>query len=250
MALINCQECNREISDTVRACPHCGYSLVQDDMENKETQKVELTSVNIQFKNIQENKEKIKKILAGVVVLIIIIFSVIIGMKIWNEKQYIANVYELKENIQLAAVTAEDVVDLTGQVWIDSIYRDYNVETAKYTIKKKHYSSGVKYYFDEEYEEDFNEALTKLFEDPSIQEKINSINYSSQYINEISLKLQNPPQKYERLYDTVTELMDAYISLTYMATDPSGNYQSFIDNTNISKTDIIENYKKLDMLLG
>ena len=25
MALINCPECNREISDKVRACPHCGY---------------------------------------------------------------------------------------------------------------------------------------------------------------------------------------------------------------------------------
>ena len=27
MALINCPECKREISDTARSCPHCGYSF-------------------------------------------------------------------------------------------------------------------------------------------------------------------------------------------------------------------------------
>lgn len=27
MALINCPECNREISDTVKSCPHCGFEL-------------------------------------------------------------------------------------------------------------------------------------------------------------------------------------------------------------------------------
>ncbi len=27
MALINCPECNKEISDTVKICPHCGYRL-------------------------------------------------------------------------------------------------------------------------------------------------------------------------------------------------------------------------------
>ena len=27
MALINCPECNKEISDTVKTCPHCGYKI-------------------------------------------------------------------------------------------------------------------------------------------------------------------------------------------------------------------------------
>ena len=27
MALISCPECNREISDTVRKCPNCGYKI-------------------------------------------------------------------------------------------------------------------------------------------------------------------------------------------------------------------------------
>lgn len=27
MALMNCPECNKEISDTVRTCPNCGYKI-------------------------------------------------------------------------------------------------------------------------------------------------------------------------------------------------------------------------------
>lgn len=39
MALINCPECNREISDNAKSCPHCGYSI------KKEQTKTELGNV-------------------------------------------------------------------------------------------------------------------------------------------------------------------------------------------------------------
>ena len=29
MALINCPECNKEVSDTAAACPHCGYNVAE-----------------------------------------------------------------------------------------------------------------------------------------------------------------------------------------------------------------------------
>ena len=31
MALINCQECNKEISDKVKACPHCGFPFEAEE---------------------------------------------------------------------------------------------------------------------------------------------------------------------------------------------------------------------------
>ena len=38
MALINCPECNREISDTVKKCPNCGYKINQHNTgDNKRT---------------------------------------------------------------------------------------------------------------------------------------------------------------------------------------------------------------------
>lgn len=35
MALIKCQECGKEISDTVKSCPHCGYSYKQPVLKGK-----------------------------------------------------------------------------------------------------------------------------------------------------------------------------------------------------------------------
>jgi Zn finger protein HypA/HybF involved in hydrogenase expression len=34
MALINCPECNREISDKAESCPHCGFLLKQEIKDN------------------------------------------------------------------------------------------------------------------------------------------------------------------------------------------------------------------------
>jgi ssDNA-binding Zn-finger/Zn-ribbon topoisomerase 1 len=54
MALINCPECKKEISDKVKSCPQCGYPLVSESI-NGNTQKVEVTGTKI-------NSEKIKPI--------------------------------------------------------------------------------------------------------------------------------------------------------------------------------------------
>ena len=34
MALIRCPECDREMSDTLDACPHCGYRLTEANVDN------------------------------------------------------------------------------------------------------------------------------------------------------------------------------------------------------------------------
>ena len=31
MALINCPECNKEVSDKAEICPHCGYKLPKQE---------------------------------------------------------------------------------------------------------------------------------------------------------------------------------------------------------------------------
>ena len=33
MALVICPECNKEISDSVKKCPHCGYKLKKEKKE-------------------------------------------------------------------------------------------------------------------------------------------------------------------------------------------------------------------------
>lgn len=42
-------------------------------------------------------------------------------------------------------------------------------------------------------------------------------------VNALMKKLKNPPDEYKDAYDAVSDLYDAYISLTNCATDPSGS---------------------------
>lgn len=36
MALIKCKECEKEYSDTLDTCPHCGYKRENEVKENKD----------------------------------------------------------------------------------------------------------------------------------------------------------------------------------------------------------------------
>lgn len=65
MALINCPECSKEISDRVKACPNCGYPFEE---EANETEKVVAETT--------EKKTVNKKLILGIIVLGIIIAGI------------------------------------------------------------------------------------------------------------------------------------------------------------------------------
>lgn len=68
MALINCPECGKEISDTTKVCIHCGYRLKQKRKEPKEDRK--------------ENKINIRKfigIAGGILLAVGLVFGGVIG---------------------------------------------------------------------------------------------------------------------------------------------------------------------------
>jgi uncharacterized membrane protein YvbJ len=85
MALINCPECQKEISDKTKNCPHCGYPFVLNDKEN--SQKIYNKDWN-RIKDFNEWKPFVEKankwsitfgIIFGIVMIIvfIIVFSMV-----------------------------------------------------------------------------------------------------------------------------------------------------------------------------
>lgn len=40
MALINCVECTKEVSDTAKTCPHCGFQLIEDKVQEPIPEKI------------------------------------------------------------------------------------------------------------------------------------------------------------------------------------------------------------------
>ena len=201
MALIKCPECNKEISDKVKACPYCGYPFEQQE----EAQKVEISSVNIKMK--KENKKKI------------IILD---------------NINKMKVQMIITGSEAEGLMNKTSMVWSNAIFKKSDSETDKYTMVNG------------EFVDDFNDALSNLFLDSETLDTISSIKDGQVKVANIIKDLKNPPKEYEKVYDTITDLSTAFISVTDFAINPKGNLQTFNKNVQEKIDKFMDLYNTLD----
>lgn len=236
MALIKCPECGRDISDKVKDCPNCGFPIAE---EKEQTQKVEISSVNIKV-----NKNRRNKIIKVCSVLICFILLVVGGYSVHAKQVKMKAIHEYRDNINIilsdmlsSGSEAEKLMNLTSSVWSNSIFKKSSSETDKYTKPKGYFVS------------DFNTALKNLFEDSSIATKQKNIQSTRSEVEDTMKKLQNPPDEYKEIYGTIMDLYSSYEATIDLSLNPQGNIQSF----NNSKTEKInkftDQYKKLQAQL-
>lgn len=238
--LINCPECNKEISDKVKACPHCGYPLVEEETasEAQQPQQVEVTGVKIQNRNAG-------KIFTIAVILLVVAALAFFGLKYLKDqkaqKDYEADFNQYIDNLQMIQLLmldggsdAEDLTILTRKVWRNAIYEDRDSETDKFTRPNGRWV------------EDFNEALLNLYTDTKTISTIARIESNQESVRELIKELQSPPKGLEKSYDTVTDLYSAYKGLTDLAIDPTGSLTSFSESVNNRISDFVDLVDKLN----
>lgn len=267
MAIIKCPECKKEISDKAQKCIYCGKVLIEE--EEKENKCIECGTVldktdevcpncgcpaKYELKeekpqSVQVDKinvtSKMKKIIIGVIVAIIVCVGGGYGYKSYSdykdEQEYIAYYNGYIDNLKKAeslmmsgGSDAESLCDLTQEVWSNAIFKKSSSTTDKYTKTKNGFV------------DDFNTALLLLYVDPDTTSAISKIESNQSDVKTIMKKLQNPPEGLDKCYDTVCELNTSYNTLTDMAISPSGNYTSFSSNKNDAVSDFTSCYNKLD----
>lgn len=83
MSLINCPECNKEVSDTAKSCPHCGYNIEKyiADSQHKEvvTNKSEAPEIK---------KPSKTGLIIGIIALIFIVIITILVVKQKKQDEY------------------------------------------------------------------------------------------------------------------------------------------------------------------
>ncbi len=262
MAMITCPNCGEQVSDKAKKCVHCKTVLIQEEKKRctecgaeleegatecqncgcpveemnvsdtqEKPQKVEVTGVKV--------TKKVKVIIGIVVALVLIGGATIFGVNQYQKKkaaeEYAQRVEEYADNLELAtysmlsgASDAETCGNLIKQVWYNAIYEKRDDTTDKYTRPKGYFVS------------DFNDALGNLFSDTSFRSKIISIEENQRTVNSLMKELKNPPEEYKDAYEAISELYDAYISLTNLATDPSGSLQTFSTNFNDADTETLK----------
>lgn len=81
MAIIQCPECGKEVSDTAKACPNCGYPIKQKIKQKQENEKQKFRQekkVELKQKR-KENFQKIKPIhIINVVIVVIVIVTIVL----------------------------------------------------------------------------------------------------------------------------------------------------------------------------
>ena len=222
MALINCPECQKEISDKVKACPNCGYPFSESN-----TQKVVITDVKL-----KSSKVIPKIVIAGIS--IIVIFFITNGIR---KNNYQTNLGIITKQMLDGGIIAEELTGLTHDVWYNTIYKKQNSKTDKFT--------GASYGFNS----DFNLSLSSLSLDSDVRSKKRELENMRNKVEILMKKLQNPPKSLQNSYNDLDKLYRSFISYVELAINPSGSLTSFTSNVNKSSSDFIESYSKLKLYI-
>ncbi len=238
--VIKCSECGAVLSSTDTECPNCGCPVEKKTEEVTKPQQVEVAGVKM--------AKKTKGIIAAVVILLVVCVAGGIGYKAYSDKKaeqeyiesyntYIDNLQSIQIYMLAGGSDAESLCNLTLRVWGNSIYEKKDSETDKFTRKDN--GKGVFY-------DDFNDALFQLYLDDDTSKTRKSIEDNQDTVKKLIKELQTVPEGLDKCYDTVSDLYDAYNTLTELAVNPSGNYSGYSSNKSTAVSDFMSAYEKLD----
>ncbi|MCH5266616.1 MAG: hypothetical protein J1F02_12000 [Lachnospiraceae bacterium] len=237
MALINCPECNKEISDTVKVCPGCGYKF------KKSKQKKEKKEPKI-FKS-----KKSKRI---AIVILAVVIAALLGIGgFWGYKYYLVPLQDYKVAESLASENKFDEAIAAFEALDDfKDSKDKVLEThykkAEYLLESKSYVDAVKEF---ELAGDYsdskdrvNETMYQWAEASDVEESIRIYEELGDYKDSAD-KLASAKKKKEA-DDALKKMETAYDSCESSRTKLSSDKKSIIVDSSsqydyISSIDIV-----------
>lgn len=231
-----CEECGEVIPEGGEACPKCGCPIEKKEEETAAPQKVELTSVNLPITKKLNKKHK----LIAIVLAAVILLGSIIGLasKSNAKKEYYDDLKSATSLMLKGAADAESACNLIKSVWYNTIYEEYDSKTDKYTR-----SNGYGF------NDDFNDSLQALFADQDFKNQITDIEINQQSVARVMKDLKNPPEEYAEAYEAIKKFYDSYLELTNLAVNPTGSLTTFSSNFNEADTETLQNYEAMKLYL-
>lgn len=262
MAMIKCPKCAEDVSDKSAKCVHCGHVLIEEPKlfceecgneikksdkicskcgcpvdKKQEPQKVEVTKVKL------GNGIPKKKIIIGIVVLLLIVGGMFEFITIKNNsdkkknqelsEQYKDNLNTITYKMLSGAADAESCGNKIKKVWSNSIWKDDDSETDKYTK-----TNG-------KFNDDFNDSLSALFADPDFIKITDSVKQNQKEVNKLMKEMKNPLEEWTDAYNDLKDYYDDYLTLTNLCTNPSGSLQTYSTNFSNADTDALNGYNKI-----
>lgn len=238
MALINCPNCGKEISDKALKCPSCDFDMVQKEvltckecgqeisegMQSCPNCGCPITQHEEKTEDVSEKKPNKKKIVTIAIIAIVVILGAILIKGASAEQNFV----DLYNTMVDGGRQAEEANMLIQSVWNNSIYSVSDKKTDKYTKN----SSGYFY-------SDFDDALKKLYDSKSFRNKQKGVYEKQQEAAKLMNKLANHPAKYDERYADFKSCYKTFVKFSNMTLNPVGSLNSYT-----------EDYNKLDKALS
>ena len=262
MSIIECPNCKKEISDKSEKCIHCGYVLKEKkkfcaecgtkleydaevcsncgcpvvNEDNKELEQVQV----INPKQNKSSSKMIKVIIFLIIIVVVIVSAVVLIKKKKSEiasSLYESNLGIITFDMLDGSVQAEECNNKISKVWSNSIWKEDDPETDKFTK-----INGV-------FNDDFNDSLSALFKDPDFIEIRDKVKENQRNVNKLMKEMKNPPKEWQEAYEDLKDYYNDYLTLTNLCTSPSGSYNTYTANFSQADTDVVNGYDKVQNYL-
>lgn len=149
-----------------------------------------------------------------------------------REEAYVKDLNIIVKGMLGGAASAEKMYNTIASVWYDAIYEEINYETLEYV-----YDQENGFY-------DYSDALSNLYADENFAKEVSSLEETADAAETVMGALQDPPEKYEIAYGTVTEMYKEFTGMVNLVISPGGSsYNSLTEDFGEYDSDFLENYR-------
>ncbi len=242
MALMNCPECAKEISDKSSVCIHCGYPIEKTPASTAQSDGfVPANNQDPTHAGQQQVNSKARWLYAVLGLLVLLIVGTFGWYSYANQQTklkhdtYQAAAHSLLSEMLDTMVKAEKMNNLNMNVWHDAIYRTDTPITEKYV-----WQTGYGHV-------DFDTAFMKMAADPDISKKRQEIASETLTIQS-SLKTLLPTSEQTATHQKLLELFASFEEFTSRA-NPEGSYTSYSEQVATSKSSFLRILSELKIEL-
>lgn len=227
-----CGNCGAELEDGQAFCPKCGHKagVAVDSNVN--------AAIN-QFNAGVEKKKKKSKALP-IILAVVLVAAIAIGVFVSNtlsakkaeeaRDEYVENVEAFLSLSLTAGSNLEDIADTIQKYWHENIW-------------------------DDKWGDDINDAI--LYAMIAKSDEIDQAETYDSQMKDLYSKIKKVPDglaeedvdDIEELCEAVKDLYNVYTDFYSLATDPSGNYNSYSDSNNETTDEFLSCYRALENLL-